>query len=212
MIFTQENFETEVLKSDVPVLVDVWAEWCGPCRRMIPIVEELAAEYEASGEAKAGKLNCDENEALSSQLNIRSIPTFLIFVGGVEKERITGTRTKAELQDALLQYRQTYGKFFSKFDFVDKTAATCKVRLKQEPYTGVEVEIAKNFVVVQNGSDQEIKFDYNVVSKPEGVNVETLEFTDLVKNIFMAIIEREMQKGPIYVEADQHTQEAGPTA
>jgi hypothetical protein len=100
-----------------------------------------------------------------------------------------------------------YDQYFSEFDFVDKTAPFCKVRLKTPAFVGVEVVIAQQFVVVDNHGQQEIKFDYDVTGKPDGVNVETLEFTDLIKNIFMAILEREMEKKPkkpIYVQAESN--------
>ncbi|MCR5558281.1 MAG: thioredoxin [Butyrivibrio sp.] len=78
--FTQENFETEVLKSDVPVLVDFYADWCGPCKMMMPVVEKLAETYE--GKAKVGKINSDEESAIAAKYNIMSIPSFLVFKNG----------------------------------------------------------------------------------------------------------------------------------
>ena len=72
IILTEDNFEEEVLNSDVPVLVDFWAEWCGPCKMLGPVVEEIAAQY--TGRAKVGKVNVDQNQAISGKYGIRSIP------------------------------------------------------------------------------------------------------------------------------------------
>ena len=78
--FTEENFESEVIKSDIPVLVDFYADWCGPCKMMMPVVEKLAETYE--GKVKVGKVNSDENSGLASRYNIMSIPSFLIIKNG----------------------------------------------------------------------------------------------------------------------------------
>lgn len=78
--FTEENFENEVIKSDIPVLVDFYADWCGPCKMMMPVVEKLAETYE--GKVKVGKVNSDENSGLASRYNIMSIPSFLIIKNG----------------------------------------------------------------------------------------------------------------------------------
>ena len=78
--FTEDNFEAEVLKSDVPVLVDFYADWCGPCKMMMPVVEKLAETYE--GKAKVGKVNSDDESALAAKYNIMSIPSFLVFKNG----------------------------------------------------------------------------------------------------------------------------------
>ena len=87
-----QNFETEVLNSNVPVLVDFWAAWCAPCRMIAPVVEAIANKYE--GRAKVVKLNVDENQATSFKYNIRGIPTLLLFKDGVVKEQIIGNTTK----------------------------------------------------------------------------------------------------------------------
>ena len=87
-----DNFEAEVLKSDIPVLVDIWAPWCGPCRIVGPIIEELANEY--AGKMKVGKLNVDDNSETAMKYQIQSIPTILIFKGGKEVQRLIGARPK----------------------------------------------------------------------------------------------------------------------
>ncbi len=90
--FTDQNFEEEVLKSEKPVLVDFWAEWCGPCRMMSPAVESIAADY--AGRAKVGKLNVDQNQSVASRYNIRSIPTLLLFKNGQIQDQIVGAKPK----------------------------------------------------------------------------------------------------------------------
>jgi thioredoxin 1 len=87
-----QNFEAEVLKSPVPVLVDFWAAWCAPCRMLAPVVEAIAEQYE--GKAKIVKLNVDENTLTSGKYNIKGIPTLLLFKDGVVKEQIVGNTTK----------------------------------------------------------------------------------------------------------------------
>jgi thioredoxin 1 len=87
-----QNFDTEVLNSKVPVLVDFWAAWCAPCRMIAPVVEAIAEKYD--GRAKVVKLNVDENMVTSSKYNIRGIPTLLLFKDGVIKEQIIGNTTK----------------------------------------------------------------------------------------------------------------------
>ena len=89
---TDENFEEEVLKSDKPVLVDFWAVWCGPCRMLAPIVDEVAKEF--SEKAKVVNLNVDENAQTSSKYNIKGIPTLLLFNGGEIKDQIVGSTSK----------------------------------------------------------------------------------------------------------------------
>jgi thioredoxin 1 len=93
--FSDQNFEQEVLKSDKPVLVDFWAEWCAPCRMISPAVEAIAGEY--AGRAKVGKLNVDENVSVTSRYNIRSIPTLLLFKNGEIKDQLVGTTSKDNL-------------------------------------------------------------------------------------------------------------------
>ena len=100
LTFTQENFQKEVLKSSTPVLVDFWAPWCGPCKIIGPIVEQLAKEQEGKP-VKIGKLNVDENGAIASQYGVMSIPTLMIFKGGVPVAQMVGVQSKDTLTDAL---------------------------------------------------------------------------------------------------------------
>jgi thioredoxin 1 len=90
-----QDFDAEVLKSPVPVLVDFWAAWCAPCRMLAPVVEQIAEKYE--GKAKVLKLNVDENTLTSGKYNIKGIPTLLLFKGGVVKEQIVGNTTKGTI-------------------------------------------------------------------------------------------------------------------
>src|SRR3989344_6342924 len=100
IILTEDNFDNEVLQSDVPVLVDLWAPWCGPCRVQGPIIEELASEVDA-GKVKVGKLNVDEHSATASQYGILSIPTLALFKGGQVVEQFVGVQSKETLRAAL---------------------------------------------------------------------------------------------------------------
>lgn len=96
---TDDNFDAEVLKSTDPVLVDFWAPWCGPCRQIAPLIDQLAEQL--AGKAKVGKLNIDDNPEMTSQYGIQSIPTLLVFRGGDVSERFVGMPPKAKLEQAL---------------------------------------------------------------------------------------------------------------
>jgi len=97
--FTDGNFEETVLKNGVPVLVDFWAEWCGPCKRLAPTVDALASEY--AGKVAVGKLNVDENPTVSFKYQVRGIPTLLLFKGGQVVESIVGLAPKDDLKKVI---------------------------------------------------------------------------------------------------------------
>jgi len=94
--FTDNNFDETVLKSGAPVLVDFWAEWCGPCKRLGPTIEALATEY--AGKVTVGKLNVDENQNVSFKYNVKAIPTMLLFKGGQIVESVVGLTSKEDLK------------------------------------------------------------------------------------------------------------------
>lgn len=96
---TDESFSDDVLNADKPVLVDFWAEWCGPCRMIGPIVEEIATEY--NGKAKIGKMNIDMNQSTPMKYGVRSIPTLLVFKNGEVVDKIVGAVPKASITDKI---------------------------------------------------------------------------------------------------------------
>ncbi|MGI8745055.1 MAG: thioredoxin [Bryobacteraceae bacterium] len=99
LTFTDSGFDKDVLNSEVPVLVDFWAEWCGPCRMMTPTIDAIASDYD--GKAKVGKLNVDENGGTAMRYNVRGIPTLLLFKGGKVVEQKVGAIGKTDVQKML---------------------------------------------------------------------------------------------------------------
>ena len=99
LTLTDKNFNEEVVKSAIPVLVDFWAEWCGPCKMIGPVIDEMATEY--SGRVKIGKVNVDDQQQLAAQFKISSIPTLLIFKGGQVVEQMMGARSKRDIKTSL---------------------------------------------------------------------------------------------------------------
>lgn len=99
---TSDNFETEVVNSDKPVLVDFWAAWCGPCRMVGPVIEQLADEY--VGKVKIGKLNVDEQGELASRFSVMSIPTIVLFKEGQIVEKVVGARAKEEFEKMISKH------------------------------------------------------------------------------------------------------------
>lgn len=100
--FDQANFNTEVIASPIPVLVDFWAPWCGPCKALGPTIDQLSAELE--GKAKIGKLNIDENADLAARYSVMSIPTLLLFVKGEVVEQMVGLVNKAKIAQIIASY------------------------------------------------------------------------------------------------------------
>ena len=101
---TNDNFEKEVLACDIPVLLDFWAEWCGPCKMMSPVVDELADELE--GRVKVGKVNVDEEAALALKYQIMSIPTLVVMKYGLFQNRAVGLQTREEIIDMIEQIKE----------------------------------------------------------------------------------------------------------
>jgi len=99
MVVTSENFESEVMSSDIPVLVDFYADWCGPCKMMSPVLDAIADKYD--GKLKVGKCNIDEHEGLAVRFKIMSIPNMIIFKNGEIAKQLIGARSQADLEAAI---------------------------------------------------------------------------------------------------------------
>ncbi|MBM2834745.1 MAG: trxA [Candidatus Brocadiaceae bacterium] len=99
VVLTDANFDAEVLKSNVPVLVDFWAAWCGPCRQLAPVIDELAKEYK--GKVKIGKLDTEENNSTPTKFGITAIPTIIVFKSGQSVNKMVGVKSRKDLKAAL---------------------------------------------------------------------------------------------------------------
>jgi thioredoxin 1 len=99
LTISDDNFEAEVLSSDVPVLVDFWATWCGPCKAIAPLLDEVAAEF--AGKVKVGKVNVDENPKTPAKYGVRGIPTLLVFKGGELVDQVVGAVPKSQIEEML---------------------------------------------------------------------------------------------------------------
>ena len=104
LIVTDENFNDDVLQSETPVLVDFWADWCGPCKSIAPVIEDIARDYD--GRVKVRKLNVDDNPESTSNFGVRSIPTLAVFKNGEVQETVIGVQPKAKLEQMIKQYIQ----------------------------------------------------------------------------------------------------------